>query len=224
MVATQALEPGPQSAAVAYRRLRDAVRPSVVLLVGVAGAIRSDLSVGDVVIADEIVAYDARRETLSAARRRGRSHPVTPALRHRVNEYFLRYGSTVAVPPAGRIRVFRGPIGSRQRCGHRRRLRHRPVPAPVQREDAGGSRPRRPASGRSSTRRSGKPVSGWLTIRGISDLADRDKGHRWHQLAADHAAAVMDRLLPLLAVPGGRPDAAAEPGEDFGLEGLAEPA
>ena len=54
-----------------------------------------------------------------------------------------------------------------------------------------------------------EPPSGWLTILGISDLAGPNKGHGWHQLAADHAAAVMDRLLPMLAMPGGRPAGAA---------------
>jgi adenosylhomocysteine nucleosidase len=214
VVATQALEPGPQSAAVAYRRLRDAVRPSVVLLVGVAGAIRSDLAVGDVVIADEIVAYDARRETLHAPHRRGRSHPVTPALRHRVNEYFLRYGSTIAVPAAaGRIRVFRGPIGSGSAVvtdagSDIARFLHRfnEKTLAVETEAAGVGQEFYEEIG---------PVSGWLTIRGISDLADRGKGHHWHQLASDHAAAVMDRLLPLL---GGSDRPAAD------LADLAEPA
>jgi adenosylhomocysteine nucleosidase len=224
VVATQALEPGPQSAAAAYRRLRDAVRPSVVLLVGVAGGIRSDLVVGDVVIGDEIIYYDARRETVAAARRRGKSHSTTPALRHRVNEFFLRYGSTIAVRRGVQVRVFRGPIGSGSAVvtdtgsdivRFLRRFNEKTLAVET---EAGGV-------GQAFYEEIGsEPASGWLTIRGISDLADRDKGHGCHQLAADHAAAVMDRLLPMLAVPGGRPDAAAEPGEDFGLEGLAEPA
>jgi adenosylhomocysteine nucleosidase len=210
VVATQALEPGPQSAALAYRRLRDAVRPSVVLLVGVAGGIRSDLAVGDVVIADEIVVYDARRETLAAPRHRGRSHPVTPALRHRVNEFFLRYGSTITDPAGGRVHVFRGPIGSGSAVvtdagsdivRFLRRFNEKTLA--VETEAAGVGQEFYEEIG---------PVCGWLTIRGISDLADRDKGHGWHQLASDHAAAVMERLLPLLAVPNGtdRP-ALAEP-------------
>ena len=224
VVATQALEPGPQSAAAAYRRLRDAVRPSVVLLVGVAGGIRSDLAVGDVVIGDEIIYYDARRETVAAARRRGKSHSTTPALRHRVNEFFLRYGSTIPVHRGVQVRVFRGPIGSGSAVvtdtgsdivRFLQRFNEKTLAVET---EAGGV-------GQAFYEEIGsEPASGWLTIRGISDLADRDKGHGCHQLAADHAAAVMDRLLPMLAVPGGRPDAAAEPGEDFGLEGLAEPA
>ena len=224
VVATQALEPGPQSAAAAYRRLRDAVRPSVVLLVGVAGGIRSDLAVGDVVIGDEIIYYDARRETVAAARRRGKSHSTTPALRHRVNEFFLRYGSTIPVHRGVQVRVFRGPIGSggavvtdmgSDIVRFLRRFNEKTLAVET---EAGGV-------GQAFYEEIGsEPAAGWLTIRGISDLADRDKGHGCHQLAADHAAAVMDRLLPMLAVPGGRPDAAADPGEDVGLEDLAEPA
>jgi adenosylhomocysteine nucleosidase len=44
----------------------------------------------------------------------------------------------------------------------------------------------------------GDGVRGWLPIRGISDTADADKGHDYHALAAEHAAAVMAMLLPYL--------------------------
>ncbi len=223
VVATQALEPGPQSAAAAYRRLRDAVRTPVVLLVGVAGGIRADLAVGDVVIGDEVIYYDARRETVTAARRRGRSHPTTPALRHRVNEFFLRYGSTIALRPAGSVRVFRGPIGSGSAVvtdpasdivRFLRRFNEKTLAVET---EAGGV-------GQAFYEEVGShPAAGWLTIRGISDLADRDKGHGWHQLASDHAAAVMDRLLPMLAIPGS-PDEWRPGGEGLGLDDLAEPA
>jgi adenosylhomocysteine nucleosidase len=225
VVASQALEPGPQSAAAAYRRLRDAVRPSIVLLVGVAGGIRADLAIGDVVIGDEVIYYDARRETVTAARRRGKSHPTTPALRHRVNEFFLRYGSTIALRRGVHVRVFRGPIGSGSAVvtdagsdivRFLRRFNEKTLAVET---EAGGV-------GQAFYEEIGsQPGSGWLTIRGISDLADPDKGHGWHQFAADHAAAVMDRLLPMLAMPGGRPaGAAAGAAEDVGLDGLAEPA
>ena len=47
-----------------------------------------------------------------------------------------------------------------------------------------------------------RSVRGWLTIRGISDLADKHKGYDRHQFAAQRAALVMDRLLPLLNLGG----------------------
>jgi adenosylhomocysteine nucleosidase len=225
VVATQALEPGPQSAAAAYRRLRDALGPPIVLLVGVAGGIRADLAVGDVVIGDEIIYYDARRETVTAARRRGKTQPTRPALRHRVNEFFLRYGSTIALRRGVQVRVFRGPIGSGSAVvtdtgsdivRFLRRFNEKTLAVET---EAGG------VGQAFYEEMESEPASGWLTIRGISDLAGPDKGHGWHQLAADNAAAVMDRLLPMLAMPGGRPAGAATgSAKDFGLEDLAEPA
>ena len=159
------------------------------------------------VIGDEIIYYDARRETVAAARWRGKSHSTTPALRHRVNEFFLRYGSTIALRRGVQVRVFRGPIGSGSAVvtdtgsdivRFLRRFNEKTLAVET---EAGGV-------GQAFYEEIGsEPASGWLTIRGISDLADRDKGHGCHQFAADHAAAVMDRLLPMLAVPGGRPDA-----------------
>jgi len=173
------------------------------------------------VIGDEVIYYDARRETVTAARRRGRSHPTTPAVRHRINEFFLRYGSTIALGPSGQVRVFRGPIGSGSAVVTDpgsdivRFLRWFNEKTLAVETEAGGV-------GQAFYEEVGSdPAAGWLTIRGISDLADRDKGHGWHQLAANHAAAVMDRLLPMLALPG-RPDEGRPGG--FGLDGLAEPA
>lgn len=205
VVAMQALEPGPQSAAAAYRRMRDLVGPRVVLLVGVAGGIRPDLAIGDVVIGDEVVCYDARRETAGPARRRGRSHLVTPALRHRVNEFFLRNGPTIRYGP-DTVRVFRGPVGSGAAVITDRHsdvvdfLRRFNEHTLAVETEAGGV-------GQAFYEEAEAGSTGWLTVRGISDLADRDKGYQHHQLAADRAAAVMDRLLPLLA----RPDVLAEP-------------
>jgi adenosylhomocysteine nucleosidase len=44
---------------------------------------------------------------------------------------------------------------------------------------------------------------GWLTVRGISDLADQAKNDRHHAIAAQHAAAVFELLAPFLRVPTG---------------------
>lgn len=201
VVAMRTLEPGAASASAAYRRLRDGYGPPVVLLVGIAGGIRADLAVGDVVIGDEVVCYDARRETPWAPRRRGRSHVTTAALRHRVNDFFLAHGPTVAVPPAGIVRVFRGPVGSggavvtdedSDVVDYLRRFNEKTLA--VETEAGGVGQAFYEEVG------AGPGLAGWLTVRGISDLADRHKGHDRHQYAADRAAAVTDRLLPLLGM------------------------
>jgi adenosylhomocysteine nucleosidase len=206
VVALQTLEPGPQSAAAAYHLMRSAFRPPVVLLVGIAGGIRADVAVGDVVVSDEIICYDARRETPSDPRRRGKSHAMTPAMRFRVNEFFRRNGPVVSLHPGGSFRVFRGPVGSGAAVltsgssdirEFLRRFNENTLAVETEASGVGQA---------FYEEMSGQQLTGWLTIRGISDLASRSKTQDCHQLASDHAAVVMDRLLPLLGR-AGRPAA-----------------
>jgi adenosylhomocysteine nucleosidase len=211
VVAMQTLEPGPHSAAAAYHLMRNAFRPSVVLLVGIAGGIRPDLVIGDVVVSDEVICYDARRETPSDLRRRGKSHAMTPAIRYRINEFFHRNGPVVSVDP-GSFRVFHGPIGSGAAVvtdegsdirDFLRRFNEKTLAVETEASGVGQAFYEEIDSERTLT--------GWLTIRGISDLAGRHKDRERHQLASDHAAVVMDRLLPLLGRTG-RPGAPDLPG------------
>jgi adenosylhomocysteine nucleosidase len=228
VVAMQTLEPGPHSAAAAYHRLRDAFRPPIVLLVGIAGGIRSDLAIGDVVLSDEVICYDARRDTPTAPRHRGRSHPIAPALRYRVNEFFLQNGPTLSLHSGESFRVFHGPIGSGAAVianedsdivDFLRRFNEKTLAVETEAGGVGQAFYEEIDSEQAPT--------GWLTIRGISDLADRHIGHDRHQLASDHAAAVMDQLLPLLRRPGpiGRPGGPSLPGHSrrYGVLGPVEP-
>jgi adenosylhomocysteine nucleosidase len=199
VVAMQTLDRGPRSAAMAYHRLQDTFKPALILLVGIAGGIRGDLDIGDVVISDEVIYYDARRETEDGPRRRGQTQPMTPFLRHRLNEFFRRYGSSVPTESGDAVRIVRGPIGSGDAVvtdansdiiDFLRRFNEKTVAVET---EAGGV-------GQAfyehiDTERS---LRGWLTIRGISDLANREKGYDRHQFAADRAALVMDCLLPIL--------------------------
>ncbi|HST64921.1 MAG TPA: hypothetical protein VLM05_07010 [Mycobacteriales bacterium] len=199
VVAMQTLEPGPQSAAASYHLMRKAFRPPVVLLVGIAGGIRPDVAIGDVVLSDEVICYDSRRETTGNSRRRGKSHPMTPAMRYRVNEFFRRNGPVVSLPPAGSFGVFHGPVGSggavitNEDSDIReflRRFNEKTLAVETEASGVGQAFYEEIDSERT--------LAGWMTIRGISDLAGRHKNRDRHQLASDHAAVVMDRLLPLL--------------------------
>lgn len=199
VVAMQTLDRGPLSAAMAYGRLRDSFGPPVVLLVGIAGGIGVGVDIGDVVIADEVIHYDSRRETDDGPRRRGRSQSVAPVLRHRVNEFFTRCGGSVQVPPDGEIRIRRGPIGSGDAVitdadsdiiSYLRSFNEKTLAVETEASGVGQAFYERIEHEAS--------LEGWLTIRGISDLADRRKGQRWQGFAAQRAAVVMDRLLPLL--------------------------
>jgi adenosylhomocysteine nucleosidase len=199
VAAMQTLDRGPRSAAVAYDRLQAAFSPSVVLLVGIAGGIHPSLEIGDVVIADQVIYYDARRETEDGPRRRGQSEPMAPALRHRLNEFFRRHDDVAPLDSGDPVRIWRGPIGSGDAVvtdsnsdilEFLRRFNEKTLAVET---EAGGV-------GQASYEHidAERMRHGWLTIRGISDLANRDKGYGHHQLAARRAALVMDRLLPLL--------------------------
>jgi adenosylhomocysteine nucleosidase len=199
LAAMQTLDRGPRSATVAFERLQKLCRPPVVLLVGIAGGIRPDLAIGDVVIAEEVVYYDARREAADGPHRRGQTQPMTSALRHRLHEFFRRYGQGVPLGTGDRVRVHRGPIGSgdavvtdsgSEILTFLRKFNEKTLAVET---EAGGV-------GQAFYEHLDEEhaLHGWLTIRGISDLADKAKGHDRHRFAAHRAAVVMDHLLPLL--------------------------
>jgi adenosylhomocysteine nucleosidase len=197
----QTLDPGPRSATMAFERMQKTFRPPVVLLVGIAGGIRDDLSIGDVVIADQVVYYDARRETAEGPRRRGQSQAMTATLRHRLHEFFRRYGDMVPLDSGDSVRVWRGPIGSGDAVvtdresniiDFLRRFNEKTLAVETEAAGVGQAFYEHMDEDRA--------LQGWLTIRGISDLADKHKRHDRHRFAAQRAAAVVERLLPLLQI------------------------
>ncbi|MDQ7904437.1 hypothetical protein RB614_07855 [Phytohabitans sp. ZYX-F-186] len=199
LAAMQTLDRGPRTSGLAFERLVRAYEPAVVLLVGIAGGVQPSVKVGDVVISDQVIYYDARREAADGPHRRGQAHTVTAALGHRLNEFFLTAGREARTPEGTPFRMYRGPIGSGDAVitdvdsEIRRWLGtfHEKILA-VETEAAGVAQ----AFHERSTGKS--PTYGWLTIRGISDAADAAKGHRDHALASEHAAATMRLLLPHL--------------------------
>jgi adenosylhomocysteine nucleosidase len=198
VVAVQALEQGTRSAVMAYERLRRDFRPAVVLLVGIAGAIDARLRVGDVVIGDEVIYYDARRETDRGPRRRGQSHPTPAPLRHRVNEFFRLHPQPMTLFGDHRVHVYRGAIGSGDAVitdaasEIRDYLRAYNEKTLAVETEAGGV-------GQAFYEQIDleSAVTGWLTIRGISDTADENRSEDGRRLAARRAAQVMGRMLPL---------------------------
>ncbi len=194
VAAVQTFTRGTESAAVAYQGLVAEYRPRIVLLVGIAGGIAENVRIGDVVVSDEIIAYDARREARDGAHRRGQSQAVASLLGHRLNDFFAS-GAPAQFGPA--FRIHRGPIGSGNAVvtDYRSEIRqwlaafNEKVLA-VETEAAGVAQGFHETAG----------ALGWLTVRGISDTADKKKGHSYHDLASQHAAAVMAMLVPHLLI------------------------
>jgi adenosylhomocysteine nucleosidase len=203
VAAVQTFTRGTESAAMAYQGLVAEYHPRIVLLVGIAGGIAKDIRIGDVVVSDEIIAYDARREARDGVHRRGQAQAVAAPLGHRLNDFFAALPPLQFGPAGESFRVFRGPIGSGNAVvtDYRSEIRrwltvvNEKVLA-VETEAAGVAQGFHETAGESG-------ALGWLTVRGISDTADKRKGHSFHELASQHAAAVMAALLPFLLMGDG---------------------
>jgi adenosylhomocysteine nucleosidase len=199
VAAMQTLKPGTESAALAYSRLIDEFNPSTVLLVGIAGGVSEKVRIGDVVISDQVIAYDARKLTPEGTLRRGQAQDVAAALGHRLNDFFTDVPDAQPAIGGGTFRIFRGPIGSGNAVVADRdaevrdwlRRFHEEVLA-VETEAAGVAQSFHEKIDRDNTNR------GWLSVRGISDTADTAKNDDDQPRAAIHAAAVMVRLMPFL--------------------------
>ena len=202
VAAVQTLTRGTESAALAYRGLVEEYNPYAVLLVGIAGGVSPEVDIGDVVLSDEVISYDARREGPEGVRRRGQAQSVAAELGHRLNDFFTATPRQQRRDGDDSFRIHRGPIGSGNAvitdAGSeiRRWLTtfNEKVLA-VETEAAGVAQ-----SFHESVRTDSGP-RGWLTVRGISDVADKNKGHDHHELAARHAAEVMAMLARYLVRP-----------------------
>lgn len=205
VAAMQLVEPGQRSATAGLEHLRQLCAPTVVALVGIAGGIHPDLRLGDVVVSDEVIYYDLRKETGRRTIHRGQIHRSTVPVRRGLNEFFSDHGEPCAVTdpvgPADAYRVHAGPIGSGEAvvaCGDaeiRRYLRTVNDKVLAVETEIGGM-----AQACFEAGADNHPA--WLTVRGISDLADRTKSDRHQATAARRAAATFAALVPYL-VPAG---------------------
>jgi adenosylhomocysteine nucleosidase len=204
VAAVQTLQPGTESAALAYRGLVDEYDPAAVLLVGIAGGVSPRIGVGDVVISDEVILYDPRKLVPGGVAHRGQSQPVAAELRHRVNDFFAATPVVQHRSSGESYGLHHGPIGSgnavvtdpdaeirRWLCQVNEKV------LAVETEAAGVAQSFHESVGRDDRTR------GWLTIRGISDTADLAKNDDHHDRAARHAAEVMAMLVPFLRLGAG---------------------
>jgi adenosylhomocysteine nucleosidase len=204
VVATQAVERGPLSAVTAFTNLRRSYVTSVVALVGIAGSINPSAPEGDVVVADEVIYYDHRKETPHGEHRRGTSKTAPTLVRRAVNNFFSDQGepsACTAADPGGAQRTFlvhRGPIGS----GHTV-IADESSPIKTYLEnyndkilavdtETGG------LAQAFYEEPSSAGGGGWLAIRGISDRADTVKDDAYHNIASWHAALTLERIAPYL--------------------------
>jgi adenosylhomocysteine nucleosidase len=206
IAAVQALDRGTEAAGVAHLQLVHEYAPSVVLLVGIAGGVGREVRLGDVVLSDEVVLYDPRKVKDGAVHHRGRTYVVSAALRHRLNDFLVATGGEVRTADGEPFRVRQGPIGSGAAViadAHSEDrewlLRFNDKLLAVETEVAGVAQAFYQALDDEP-----RPV-GWLTVRGICDLADAAKDDDRQEEASRHAAATALALIPHLRfATGGR--------------------
>lgn len=190
-VLVQATSPGAVSAATLAGTLRSRYEPQFVIVVGIAGGVHPSVRLGDVVIADGVICYDHRRETDSGAVRHGQMYSVPAAVRQALNAFFTRAAADPGYLDG--FQVWRGPIGSGDAAVASSAVRTYLLAAndktlAVEMAAAGVAHEfaERPAQG------------GWLTVRGISDVADNAKNDAYRIRASANAATVLWKLIPLL--------------------------
>ncbi|NLU79225.1 5'-methylthioadenosine/S-adenosylhomocysteine nucleosidase [Micromonospora sp. HNM0581] len=204
-VLMQTMDRNQRSAATAYAFLRQVYRPRIVALVGIAGGINERVDVGDVVIADQVVYYDERREAADGTYRRGEATAVPARMSLSLSDLFSNRGEPFVLPSVQTrsfFTVVRGPIGSGgavvtdQASDIRVYLQSFHEKCLAVETEAGGL----VQAFREDLDASPDAVS-WVVIRGVSDHADAAKGHRDHDLAARHAGVAFESLLPFLGHP-----------------------
>jgi adenosylhomocysteine nucleosidase len=204
VAALQTVSPGQRSAGNAVHSLRKMVEPRVIALVGIAGSIDDEASIGDVVIAHEVFYYENRKETRDGAERRGQMLASAPLIGRKINHFM----ATSAPPHRMRdpidgsaFTVLHGPIGSGEAvityrdADQRKYLKYVNNKVLAVETEAGGV-----AQAVFESASDEGSISDWLTIRGISDNADETKDERPQLAAASHAALVTELLLPSLVV------------------------
>jgi adenosylhomocysteine nucleosidase len=209
VVSTQALDHGQRPAVIAFERLRQHYSPVIVVLVGIAGGIHPAIGLGDVVLVQEVIYYDLRKETPAGIFRRGQSRPVPAPVRYAINDFLSDHGEPYRASFEDRTGVSRtfkvvpGPIGSgeaviaHKESDIRDYLTHFNDKTLALETETGGL-----AEAFYEMADSATTGNGWLGVRGISDHADADKDDAYHDIASWHAASTLIEMLPYLTQAG----------------------
>lgn len=205
VVTTQAAHPGQRPAVLAFQRLQRHYTPAIIALVGIAAGVHRSVQLGDVVVVQDVIYYDLRKETEHGTLRRGQARPVPIMVKHAINHFFSSNGEPYRASftdPDGITRtgkVMPGLVASGEavvadaRSDIRRYIESFNDKTLALETEVGGIA----EAFHESARDSG--MSGWLSIRGISDYADAEKNDDYHDIASWHAAAVLIQILPYLS-------------------------
>lgn len=191
VVCVQAREQGQGGAMDAARTLTERFSPAVLVLCGIGGGLTADVGIADVVVATTVFGYDLSKEAADGRRIRGRSWVAPAVVGRAVGDFFAGRGAPAAFPGFAAVP---GLVGSGNTVladglAAGRRYLHgvsdKIIVADMESDGLGQFC-------------HGAHGLNWLTVRGISDHADRAKNDDHHEQAAEHAATVLRELLPYL--------------------------
>jgi nucleoside phosphorylase/xanthosine utilization system XapX-like protein len=190
VLATCALGMGQLNAALATKDIIQKWRPKKVVLVGIAGGLRSDVQLGDVVVSEQIVDYELGKITTEGLEPRWSVYRSDPILLDRLRNFqSSEWVNGIAIPrPDERV-------GVRPRIIHDVVLSGNKVIADERAAGALASVWKRAAAiemegaGIAAALHQIKDAPPFIVIKGICDKADSKKGDEWQQYAAEAAAA-----------------------------------
>ena len=178
------------------------LQPSCVLMVGIAGGLSKDVTLGDVVVSTQIKYYEITKETPSGSEPRPDEAPVDTELLNRARYYEVDWHTIIRVKRPGDStnneipQVFFGVIASgekviadEERASELKKVHSKILAIDMESYGVGDAAARVPNRPR------------FIAIRGISDFADSNKNDDWQKYAADSAAAFTVGFLRSGAIP-----------------------
>jgi 8-oxo-dGTP diphosphatase len=199
-VATGVSGAGNSAAAAFTTQAIELFRPAAVLVVGVAGALHTDLRLGDVVVASRVYAYHGGRDEDDGFKPAATSWAASHELLQLAGRIAGDEGWRVLVRPIAAGEVVQD---SRTSAAAAHLRRHFSSSAAIEMESAGVAE---------AAHRKGVPL---LVIRGISDAADGTKttadATGSQPAAAAHAASVAHEVIRAFRPPGTSEQSAETP-------------
>ncbi|QIE58034.1 hypothetical protein G5B37_00160 [Rasiella rasia] len=205
IVVTQQLDIGNRSVIPAYNALVNTYRPKLIILLGIAGSISKDLELCDVVIANQVIYYENRKEVPNKTNRRGEMYKIEVKLKQVINKFFVIHNEP-AVFKAEKdslnedFQILTGPIGSGEAViadnasSIKEWLLEVNSKTLALEMEAGGFLQAFYEDGLSEF----QPIHGVLVIRGISDHADFEKDDKWRKPASENAVKCLSEILKII--------------------------
>ncbi len=202
VVAACASGMGQLNAALLTRDIIDVWSPKKLILVGIAGGLRREISLGDIVVSDQIVDYELGKVTSFGANPRWSVYRSDALLRDRIENYrSLEWLSRVSTArPDGKQNIIpkihsgvvlsgNKVIADEKTAGALRSVWTRAAAIEME------------ASGIAAALYQTSDSPSFVMIKGICDRADSKKDDRWQAYAADVAGAftmafILDKLHP----------------------------